>query len=72
MPAVVRGLDREGIAVGELTLRRSSLDEVFLALTGHRAEPEQQPGRPDESAREADEAGRADAEQVREKAASPT
>jgi oleandomycin transport system ATP-binding protein len=39
MPAVVRALDREGIAVGELALRRSSLDEVFLALTGHRAEP---------------------------------
>ncbi|MGW3404985.1 ATP-binding protein DrrA1-3 family domain-containing protein, partial [Streptomyces zhihengii] len=39
MPAVVRGLDAEGIAVGELALRRSSLDEVFLALTGHRAEP---------------------------------
>ena len=40
MPAVVRRLDQAGIAVGELTLRRSSLDEVFLALTGHRAEPE--------------------------------
>ncbi|MDQ1008945.1 ABC-type multidrug transport system ATPase subunit [Streptomyces sp. V4I23] len=39
MPTVVRSLDREGIAVGELTLRRSSLDEVFLALTGHRAAP---------------------------------
>ncbi|MEV4330292.1 ATP-binding cassette domain-containing protein [Streptomyces sp. NPDC049597] len=39
MPTVVRTLDREGIAVAELTLRRSSLDEVFLALTGHRAEP---------------------------------
>ncbi|MFE0672763.1 ATP-binding cassette domain-containing protein [Streptomyces sp. NPDC058867] len=39
MPAVVRSLDREGIAVGELALRRSSLDEVFLVLTGHRAEP---------------------------------
>ncbi|MFJ8634513.1 ATP-binding cassette domain-containing protein [Streptomyces sp. NPDC093568] len=39
MPAVVRTLDRAGIAVGELALRRSSLDEVFLALTGHRAEP---------------------------------
>ncbi|MGW6904695.1 ATP-binding cassette domain-containing protein [Streptomyces sp. NPDC054940] len=39
MPAVVRTLDREGIAVGELALRRSSLDEVFLSLTGHRAEP---------------------------------
>jgi oleandomycin transport system ATP-binding protein len=40
MPAVVRRLDQAGIAVGELTLRRASLDEVFLALTGHRAEPE--------------------------------
>jgi oleandomycin transport system ATP-binding protein len=39
LPAVVRRLDGAGIAVGELTLRRSSLDEVFLALTGHRAEP---------------------------------
>ncbi|WKD36804.1 ATP-binding cassette domain-containing protein [Streptomyces xanthophaeus] len=39
MPRVVRRLDRAGIAVGELTLRRSSLDEVFMALTGHRAEP---------------------------------
>ncbi|MFF3764599.1 ATP-binding cassette domain-containing protein [Streptomyces sp. NPDC001922] len=39
MPAVVRRLDQAGIAVGELTLRRSSLDEVFLALTGHKAEP---------------------------------
>ncbi|MFI9768353.1 ATP-binding cassette domain-containing protein [Streptomyces sp. NPDC052415] len=56
MPAVVRTLDREGIAVGELALRRSSLDEVFLALTGHRAEPE---GAPEEdggaSVREATE-----------------
>ncbi|MGP3927326.1 ATP-binding cassette domain-containing protein [Streptomyces sp. 8N616] len=40
MPAVVRRLDQAGIALRELTLRRSSLDEVFLALTGHRAEPE--------------------------------
>ncbi|WP_455355754.1 ATP-binding cassette domain-containing protein [Streptomyces sp. SYSU K217416] len=40
MPAVVRRLDQAGIPVAELTLRRSSLDEVFLVLTGHRAEPE--------------------------------
>ncbi|MFF9016693.1 ATP-binding cassette domain-containing protein [Streptomyces sp. NPDC014870] len=38
MPRVVRRLDDAGIAVGELTLRRSSLDEVFLALTGHKAQ----------------------------------
>ncbi|GAB3452572.1 daunorubicin resistance protein DrrA family ABC transporter ATP-binding protein [Streptomonospora sediminis] len=38
MPEVVRRLDDAGIAVAELTLRRPSLDEVFLALTGHTAE----------------------------------
>ncbi|MDG9700798.1 ATP-binding cassette domain-containing protein [Streptomyces sp. DH37] len=40
MPAVVRRLDGAGVAVGELTLRRSSLDEVFLALTGRRTGPD--------------------------------
>jgi oleandomycin transport system ATP-binding protein len=38
LPKVVRHLDDAGVLVAELTLRRSSLDEVFLALTGHRAE----------------------------------
>jgi oleandomycin transport system ATP-binding protein len=38
MPAVVRRLDDEGIGVAELTLRGSSLDEVFLSLTGRRTE----------------------------------
>ncbi|MCF6524145.1 ATP-binding cassette domain-containing protein [Streptomyces sp. JJ36] len=50
LPAVVRRLDQEGIAVGELALRRSSLDEVFLALTGHRAEPEAEPAEGPEAA----------------------
>ena len=40
MPAVVRRLDDEGVLVAELTLRGSSLDEVFLSLTGHRTEAE--------------------------------
>jgi oleandomycin transport system ATP-binding protein len=40
MPAVVRRLDDEGVLVAELTLRGSSLDEVFLSLTGHRPEEE--------------------------------
>ena len=40
MPAVVRQLDDAGIAVAELTLRGSTLDEVFLSLTGHRTEAE--------------------------------
>jgi len=38
MPAVVRRLDDAGVRVAELTLRGSSLDEVFLSLTGHRSE----------------------------------
>jgi oleandomycin transport system ATP-binding protein len=35
---VVRRLDDEGIVVDDLSLRRPSLDEVFLTLTGHLAE----------------------------------
>ncbi|WP_017540588.1 daunorubicin resistance protein DrrA family ABC transporter ATP-binding protein [Nocardiopsis halophila] len=38
MPEVVRRLDDAGIAVAELNLRKPSLDEVFLALTGHPAD----------------------------------
>ena len=36
----VRQLDDAGIAVDDLSLRRPSLDEVFLAITGHIAEEE--------------------------------
>ena len=35
--AAVRRLDDAGVVVTELTLGQPSLDEVFLALTGHRA-----------------------------------
>jgi oleandomycin transport system ATP-binding protein len=38
LPTVVAALQREGIAVIELALRLASLDEVFLALTGHTTE----------------------------------
>lgn len=38
MPVVVRRLAEAGVVVGELALRGSSLDEVFLSLTGHPAE----------------------------------
>ena len=31
---LVRGLDREGIAISGIESRRPSLDDVFLALTG--------------------------------------
>jgi oleandomycin transport system ATP-binding protein len=40
VPALVRELDEAGIAIEELALRKPSLDEVFLALTGRPAEPE--------------------------------
>ncbi len=38
LPVIVRRLDDAGIELGEFSLRKSSLDEVFLTLTGHRAE----------------------------------
>jgi oleandomycin transport system ATP-binding protein len=34
----VRRLDAEGVVSAGLSLRRPSLDDVFLALTGHAAE----------------------------------
>jgi ABC-2 type transport system ATP-binding protein len=39
----VRSLDNAGIQTTGLGLRRPSLDDVFLALTGHAAEEEDQP-----------------------------
>jgi ABC-2 type transport system ATP-binding protein len=39
----VRALDSAGVATQGLALRRPSLDDVFLALTGHAAEEEEQP-----------------------------
>jgi oleandomycin transport system ATP-binding protein len=39
LPSVVRRLDEAGVLVAELTLRGNTLDEVFLSLTGHRAQP---------------------------------
>lgn len=40
MAEVVRRLDAAGIVVADLALRRPSLDEVFLSLTGRRAAAE--------------------------------
>jgi oleandomycin transport system ATP-binding protein len=37
--AAARSLDVAGIAVSHLAVRLPSLDEAFLAITGHRAEP---------------------------------
>jgi len=39
LPAVVRALDQAQITVEDITLRRPTLDEVFLALTGHTTTP---------------------------------
>jgi oleandomycin transport system ATP-binding protein len=41
LPAVMRRFEDTGVRVAELTLRGSSLDEVFLSLTGHRTEAEE-------------------------------
>jgi oleandomycin transport system ATP-binding protein len=41
LPAVVRRLDEAGVVVTELALRTSSLNEVFLTLTGHGVEEEE-------------------------------
>jgi oleandomycin transport system ATP-binding protein len=38
LPAAVRRLDDAGVVIGELALRNSSLNEVFLSLTGRPAE----------------------------------
>jgi ABC-2 type transport system ATP-binding protein len=38
LAAAVRGLDGAGIVVDDLALRRPTLDEIFLALTGHDTE----------------------------------
>jgi oleandomycin transport system ATP-binding protein len=38
LPIAVRRLDDAGVVIAELSLRNASLNEVFLSLTGHRAE----------------------------------
>jgi oleandomycin transport system ATP-binding protein len=40
LPEIVRAFEDRSIELAEFALRRASLDEVFLALTGHRAEEE--------------------------------
>ncbi|WP_300605458.1 ATP-binding cassette domain-containing protein [Trebonia sp.] len=46
LPVIVRALDDRGIELSEFALRRASLDEVFLVLTGRR-EPEAGAGEPE-------------------------
>ena len=47
----VRALDAQGIGVADIGLRRPTLDDVFLTLTGHGAEDDQRPERSEPSRR---------------------
>jgi ABC-2 type transport system ATP-binding protein len=47
LAAVVRDLDAAGVELDDLGLRRPTLDDVFLALTGHAAQPNEA-GQPDD------------------------
>jgi ABC-2 type transport system ATP-binding protein len=40
LASVIRALDEDGIAIDDIGLRRPTLDDVFLSLTGHAAEPQ--------------------------------
>jgi ABC-2 type transport system ATP-binding protein len=46
-PDIVHDLDRAGVAVRDVSVHRPTLDDVFLTLTGHAAEQED-----DEAARD--------------------
>ena len=48
LPVVVRALDDAAVPVEDITLRRPTLDEVFLALTGRSTDPD--PTSPEEDA----------------------
>jgi len=50
IPRVVRALDEAGIEVGSLELVRPSLDDVFVAKTGHHLEKQGEAGGEDEGA----------------------
>ncbi len=60
----VRGLDAAGVETRGLALRRPSLDDVFLALTGHAAEDEQPGKRRRGRGRGGKNAGRTDSAEV--------
>jgi ABC-2 type transport system ATP-binding protein len=40
----VRRLDNAGVAIDDIAVRRPTLDDVFIVLTGHAAEPESKDG----------------------------
>jgi len=54
LAAIVRDLDVAGVQLDDLGLHRPTLDDVFLALTGHAAEPDvtEDPGRTEQKGRQ--------------------
>jgi oleandomycin transport system ATP-binding protein len=58
LPELVQQLSQRGIVAAELALRLPSLDEVFLALTGHHAEDQKEQSENDEPSDELADAGR--------------
>jgi ABC-2 type transport system ATP-binding protein len=43
LPAIAREIDTAGVQLDDLSLRRPTLDDVFLTLTGHRSEADANP-----------------------------
>jgi ABC-2 type transport system ATP-binding protein len=60
----VRSLDAAGVRTQGLALRRPSLDDVFMALTGHAAEEDGEPGGPKRGRRRGRSGGRDSAKAV--------
>ena len=61
LPVIIRDLDEAGVELAEFTLRKASLDEVFLTLTGDRGQASAGvPAEPSGPAALADFAGPAD------------
>jgi ABC-2 type transport system ATP-binding protein len=46
---VIRELDARGIEIDDIALRRPTLDDVFISLTGHVAEESPEPDEPEDS-----------------------
>ena len=53
LTAVVRALDGAGIQPGDISLRRPTLDDVFLSITGRTAESQETPAAPGRRGRRA-------------------
>jgi ABC-2 type transport system ATP-binding protein len=47
---IIRDLDTRGIEIDDIGLRRPTLDDVFISLTGHAAEDEQAEAQQDQEA----------------------